>query len=407
MITLVSLLGIVVFFSIAFLFSANRNRINWRTVGFAFLAQFALGCIALYLPLGIAALQVISNAISSVLGNAQDGIEFVFGPIGAFEMGFIFAFHVLPVVVFFSSLVTVLYHLGVMGWIIKVIGGALRWLLHTSKAESMSATANIFVGQTEAPLVVRPYIASMTRSEIFAVMVGGMATVAGSVLAGYVLLGVELRYLLAASFMAAPGGFLMAKLMMPETQVIKNEDESFHLEIEKHVNVIDAAAAGASSGMALALNIGAMVLAFVGLIAVVNSILGWFGGLVGLDQLSLQLLLGYLFQPVAFVLGVPWAETNLAGSFIGQKLVFNEFVAYVAFTGQMDTMSAHTQAVVTFALCGFANFSSIGILLGGLGTMAPDRRSDIAQLGVRALTAGFLANLMSAAIAGFFLSLSI
>ncbi|MFM1896603.1 MAG: hypothetical protein RLZZ385_1677 [Pseudomonadota bacterium] len=405
MITLLSLLGMALFFSLAYLLSSDRSHINWRTVGFAFLAQFALGCIALYLPLGIAALQVISNAISSVLDNAQDGIEFVFGPIGAFEMGFIFAFHVLPVVVFFSSLVTVLYHLGIMGWIIRVIGGGLRWLLHTSKAESMSATANIFVGQTEAPLVVRPYIASMTRSEIFAVMVGGMATVAGSVLAGYVLLGVELKYLLAASFMAAPGGFLMAKLMLPETQVIRNEDEDFHLEIEKHVNVIDAAAAGASSGMALALNIGAMVLAFVALIAVVNSILGWFGGLFGLDQLSLQLILGYLFQPVAFVLGVPWAETNLAGSFIGQKLVFNEFVAYVAFTAEMEALSEHTRAVVTFALCGFANFSSIGILLGGLGTMAPDRRGDIAQLGMRALTAGFLANLMSAAIAGFFLSL--
>jgi CNT family concentrative nucleoside transporter len=320
-------------------------------------------------------------------------------------MGFIFAFHVLPVIVFFSSLVSVLYHLGIMGWMIRFIGGGLQRLLKTSQAESMSATANIFVGQTEAPLIVRPYIASMTRSELFAIMVGGMSTVAGSVLAGYVLLGVEIQYLLAASFMAAPGGFLMAKLLMPESEQFKNEDEEFKLEFEAHVNVIDAAAAGASSGMTLALNVGAMVLAFVGLIALVNTLLSSIGGMFGFESLSLQLVLGYAFQPLAFIVGVPWEETRLAGSLIGQKLVFNEFVAFVAFTDQMALMSERAQAVVTFALCGFANFSSIGIVLGGIGLMAPDRRKDIAELGLRAVFAGFMANLMSAAIAGFFLSL--
>jgi CNT family concentrative nucleoside transporter len=299
----------------------------------------------------------------------------------------------------------VLYHLGIMGWMIRFIGGGLQRLLKTSQAESMSATANIFVGQTEAPLIVRPYIASMTRSELFAIMVGGMSTVAGSVLAGYVLLGVEIQYLLAASFMAAPGGFLMAKLLMPESEQLKNEDEEFKLEFEAHVNVIDAAAAGASSGMTLALNVGAMVLAFVGLIALVNTLLGSIGGMFGFESLSLQLLLGYAFQPLAFIVGVPWEETRLAGSLIGQKLVFNEFVAFVAFTDQMALMSERAQAVVTFALCGFANFSSIGIVLGGIGLMAPDRRKDIAELGLRAVFAGFMANLMSAAIAGFFLSL--
>jgi CNT family concentrative nucleoside transporter len=237
-------------------------------------------------------------------------------------------------------------------------------------------------------------------------MVGGMATVAGSVLAGYVLLGVELRYLLAASFMAAPGGFLMAKMMIPETEDLKEDESEIDLQFDQHVNVIDAAAAGASSGMGLALNVGAMVLAFVGLIALLNAILAWAGGLFGFDSLSLQLLLGYAFQPLAFMLGIPWEETNLAGSLIGQKLVFNEFVAFVAFTEQSASLSAHTQAVVTFALCGFANFSSIGIMLGGLGTMAPTRRSDIAELGVRAVIAGFLANLMSGAIASFFLSIA-
>ena len=403
--SLVSLLGIATLFGIAYLLSARRQHVNWRTVGFALLLQFVLGGIALYFPLGVAILQMVSNAVSSVLNNAQDGIDFVFGSIGTFEMGFIFAFHVLPVIVFFSSLVSVLYHLGIMGWMIRFIGGGLQRLLKTSQAESMSATANIFVGQTEAPLIVRPYIASMTRSELFAIMVGGMSTVAGSVLAGYVLLGVEIQYLLAASFMAAPGGFLMAKLLMPESEQLKNEDEEFKLEFEAHVNVIDAAAAGASSGMTLALNVGAMVLAFVGLIALVNTLLGSIGGMFGFESLSLQLLLGYAFQPLAFIVGVPWEETRLAGSLIGQKLVFNEFVAFVAFTDQMALMSERAQAVVTFALCGFANFSSIGIVLGGIGMMAPDRRKDIAELGLRAVFAGFMANLMSAAIAGFFLSL--
>ena len=403
---LISLVGIAVLFTVAFLSSTNRRHINWRTVSLALLLQFTLGGIVLYLPIGVSLLSAISDAVTSVLGNAQDGIAFVFGPIGAFEMGFIFAFHVLPVIVFFSALVSVLYYLGIMGWIIRIIGGALQKLLGTSKAESMSATANIFVGQTEAPLVVKPYIPNMTRSELFAVMVGGMATVAGSVLAGYVLLGVELRYLLAASFMAAPGGFLMAKMMIPETEEIVEDSEEIELKFDEHVNVIDAAAAGASSGMALALNVGAMVLAFVGLIALINAILAWAGGLVGFESLSLQLLLGYAFQPLAFLLGIPWEETNLAGSLIGQKLVFNEFVAFVALTEQMESLSVHSQAVVTFALCGFANFSSIGIMLGGLGTMAPTRRSDVAELGVRAVFAGFLANLMSGAIASFFLSIN-
>ena len=403
--TLISLLGIGILFGLGILLSSNRDQINWRTAGLALLLQFMLGGIALYFPIGVAVLEAVSNAVSSVLNNAQDGIDFVFGNIGAFEMGFIFAFHVLPVIVFFSSLVSVLYHVGIMGWLIRTIGGALQRLLRTSKAESMSATANIFVGMTEAPLIVRPYIANMTRSELFAIMVGGMATVAGSVLAGYVLLGVEIQYLLAASFMAAPGGFLMAKLLLPEAEKIVNEEEEFKLEFESHVNIIDAAASGASNGMSLALNVGAMVLAFVGLIALLNTLLGSLGAMAGFDDLSLQLLLGYAFQPLAFIVGIPWEETRLAGSLIGQKLVFNEFVAFVSFTDQMALMSGRSQAIVTFALCGFANFASIGIVLGGIGMMAPNRRKDIAELGLRAVLGGFMANLMSAAIAGFFLSL--
>lgn len=406
MTALLSLTSIVCLFAIAFALSKHRSRVNWRTVLVALALQFTLGGIALYVPWGKSALESISFGVSSVLGYGQDGINFVFGDIGSFKFGFVFAFHVLSIVVFFSSLVAVLYYLGIMGWIIRIIGGALRWLLGTSRAESMSATANIFVSQTEAPMVVKPYVNSMTRSELFAVMVGGMATVAGSVLAGYVSIGVELKYLLAASFMAAPGGFLMAKLLLPETEEITNDADDFELQLDEHVNVIDAAAAGASNGLTLALNIGAMVLAFIGLIALLNGILGWAGNLVGLDALSMQTILGYCFQPVAFLLGVPWSETQIAGSLIGQKLVLNEFIAYVEFADQKERLSAHSQAVVTFALCGFANFSSIAILLGGLGTIAPKRRNDIAELGMRAVLAGFMANLMSAAIAGFFLSIA-
>lgn len=404
--TIMSVIGVAVLFGFAYLASANRSRINWRTVNSALLLQIVLGAFALYFPLGKQALEALSGRVAKVLSYAQDGIVFLFGDIGSFASGFIFAIHVLPVIIFFSSLVAVLYHLGIMGWLIRIIGGALKAVLGTSRAESMSATANIFVSQTEAPMVIRPYIKSMTRSELFAVMVGGMATVAGSVLAGYVGLGVELQYLLAASFMAAPGGFLMAKLLYPETEEIKSERADFELELESHVNVIDAAATGASNGLKLMVNIGAMLLAFVGLIAMANGLLGWFGGLFGFADLSMQFLLGYLFQPLAFLLGVPWEETQLAGNFIGQKLVFNEFVAYVAFSEEMDALSGHTQAVVTFALCGFANFSSIAILAGGLGTIAPERRSDVAQLGLRAVMAAFMANMMSAAIAGFFLSIA-
>lgn len=406
MTTIISLLGILSLLAVAFLFSKHRTEINLRTVGGAFALQFIIGALALYLPFGKRVLESISAGVSSILGYGQAGIDFMFGDIGSFKIGFVFAFHVLPIVIFFSSLVAVLYYLGIMGWIIRVIGGGLQKLLGTSRAESMSATANIFVSQTEAPIVVKPYIATMTKSEIFAVMVGGMATVAGSVLAGYVALGVEMKYLLAASFMAAPGGLLMAKMLLPERDKIQEGDELIEAEHDQYVNVIDAAAGGASAGLSLAVNIGAMLLAFVALIAMMNGFLGWAGGFVGMTDLSLQYILGLAFQPVAFMLGIPWAESAIAGSLIGQKLVLNEFIAFIDFADQKALLSAHTQAVVSFALCGFANFSSIAIMLGGLATLAPNRRADVAQLGMRAVTAAFMANLMSAAIASFYLSLA-
>lgn len=402
---MISLLGILTLFALGFLLSVNRKAINWRTVIGAFALQLSLGALVLYIPFGKDMLLSMAETVSQVIGYAKAGISFLFGDMGEMKFGFMFAVHVLPIIVFFSSFIAVLYYLGIMGWVIRVIGGAVRWLLKTSRPESMSATANIFVGQTEAPLVVRPFIPTMTRSELFAVMVGGLASVAGSVLAGYAGLGVELKYLIAASFMAAPGGLMMAKLILPETETPKNDVEELSEPEEKSVNVIDAAANGAASGLKLALNVGAMLLAFVGLIALLNGLIGWVGGWFGAGDLTLQIILGYVFQPLAFIIGVPWDEALRAGSFIGQKIVVNEFVAYLDFVSYKDQLSEGTQAIVTFALCGFANLSSIAILLGGLGSMAPSRRHEIAELGLRAVFAASLANLMSAAIAGFFIFL--
>ena len=370
----------------------------------ALILQILIGALTLYSETGIAILNYFSAAVGSVLENAQGGIEFVFGEVGTLEFGFIFAFQVLPIIVFFSSLVSLLYHIGLMGWIIKLVGGTLGAILQTTKAESTSATANIFVGQTEAPLTIRPYLESMSHSELFSIMVGGLSTVAGSVLVGYSLLGVDMNFLIAASFMAAPGGILMAKLMIPEMAGESKEEQDFKIEIEKHTNAIEAAAVGATRGMQLSINVGAIVLAFVGLIALTNSLLEGLGNQFNIDNFSLEIILGYLFKPVAFMLGIPWSEAQLAGNLIGQKLVFNEFLAYATFTEEIENFDKKSQAIITFALCGFANFSSIGIILGGLGSMIPSRKSEIAQLGVKAVCAGFLANLMSAAIAGFFLS---
>ncbi|XQW83399.1 NupC/NupG family nucleoside CNT transporter [Thalassotalea piscium] len=405
------ILGIVALIAVAIFFSHNRKAINWRTISLAFAIQLSLGVFVLYIPFGKDVLASISSGVQQVIDSAQVGIAFLFGGLGTDAMyengvGFVFAIRVLPVIIFFSSLIAVLYYLNIMQWIVKIIGGGLQKLLKTSKPESLSATANIFVGQTEAPLIVKPYIARMTQSELFAIMVGGLASVAGSVLVGYAGLGVELKYLIAASFMAAPGGLLMAKIIMPETeQTHFNEHD---LEEEEHdipTNVIDAAAIGAVSGLKLAVNVGAMLLAFIALIALLNIIVGGTASIFGFENITIELILGYLFAPVAYIIGVPVNEMLQAGSFIGQKIAVNEFFAYVNFIEVKDTMSQGTQAIVTFALCGFANLSSIAILLGGIGSMAPTRRKDIARLGMKAMFAATLANLMSAAIAGIFVSL--
>ncbi|MBU2923379.1 NupC/NupG family nucleoside CNT transporter [Colwellia sp. 1_MG-2023] len=407
-----SLIGIGVLLAIAVFISKQRKSINIRTVVWAFALQVGLGAFVLYIPFGKDVLASISGGVQQVIDSANVGIAFLFGGLGTDAMfsngvGFVFAIRVLPVIIFFSSLIAVLYYLGIMQWVVRIIGGGLQKLLKTSKPESLSATANIFVGQTEAPLVIRPYIANMTQSELFAIMVGGLASVAGSVLAGYAGLGVDLKYLIAASFMAAPGGLLMAKIILPETEHEKIANESIVIEesADKPVNVIDAAASGAASGLKLAVNVGAMLLAFIAIIALLNTIVGGTASLFGFEGITIEWLLGYLFAPIAFIIGVPTSEMLQAGSFIGQKVVVNEFFAYVNFIEIKDTLSVPTQAIITFALCGFANLSSIAILLGGIGSMAPNRRPDIARLGMKAMLAATLANLMSAAIAGLFLSL--
>lgn len=422
---LMGLIGMVALLLIAVLLSSNRKAINLRTVIGAWLIQIGIGALILYVPVGRKVLLAMSEGVANVIAYGNSGISFLFGGLVSDKMfevfgggGFIFALRVLPIIVFFSSLIAVLYYLGVMQLVIRILGGGLRKVLKTSRTESLSATANIFVGQTEAPLVVRSYIATMTRSELFAVMCGGLASVAGSVLAGYAQMGVPLEYLIAASFMAAPGGLLFAKIMLPETETPNDtpELESMKNDPDRPANVLDAAASGAASGMQLALNVGAMLLAFVALIALLNGMLSGIGGWFNYPQLSLELMLGWVFSPVAWLIGVPWSEATVAGSFIGQKLIINEFVAYLNFgaylkddaevaAAGLQVLSGHTKAIISFALCGFANLSSIAILIGGLGSMAPNRRHDVAQLGMKAVAAGTLSNLMSATIAGLFLAL--
>ncbi len=406
-----SVLGIVVLLIIAVLFSNNRKAINLRTVLGALAIQIGFAALILYVPYGRDALQATANGVSNVIAYGNEGINFVFGGLAdPSNVGFIFAVKVLPIIVFFSGLISVLYYLGIMQAVIKVIGGALQAALGTSKAESMSAAANIFVGQTEAPLVVRPYIRNMTQSELFAIMAGGTASIAGSVMAGYAEMGVPLTYLIAASFMAAPAGLLFAKILFPQTEQFTDKQPDAD-DSEKPTNVLEAMAGGASAGMQLALNVGAMLIAFVGLIALINGILGGVGGWFGYGDLTLQSIFGWVFKPLAYLIGVSWEESAVAGQMIGLKLAVNEFVGYLEFAKylQPDTavvLSEKTKAIITFALCGFANFSSIAILIGGIGGMAPNRRGDVARLGLKAVIAGTLANLMSATIAGLFIELS-
>ena len=399
---LISLVGIVVLILCACALSENRKAIKWRTVGGALFLQAGFAALVLYSSIGQSMLGSMSSGVSNILGFADVGIQFLFGDLAT--GGFIFAIRVLPLVIFISALISLLYYIGVMQWVIKVIGGGIQKFLGTSRVESLAATGNIFLSQGESPLLVKPFLPTMTRSELFAVMTGGMASVAGSVLGGYAGLGVEIKYLIAASFMAAPGSLLMAKLLVPEQETVV---EDAHVEIAKseHSNAIDALAAGAMNGMKVAVAIGTMLIAFVSVIAMANAGFEMVGNWVGIEHLTLQSVLGYIFSPLAFLIGIPEHEMLIAGSFIGQKMILNEFVAFMDFAAVKETISEHSQIIITFALCGFANIGSIAIQIGSIGVMAPERRSDVANLGFKAVLAATLANLMSAALAGIFISL--
>ena len=412
----IGLAGIAVILGIAVLLSSDRRAIRLRIVGAAFALQAGIAVLVLYSSFGKVVLGEMSGGVANLLGYSQKGTEFLFGKMATPEIGGqSFAIAALPVIIFFASLVSILYYLGIMQFVVRWVGGGIEKVIGVSKVESLCAAANIFVGQSESPLVIRPYLAGLTPAQLFTVMTSGMAGVAGTILAAYASMGIRIDYLLAASFMAAPGGILMAKIIMPD-RVMPPEGElalgdlpgessagepmpqATHDE-EKPANLIMAAAQGAQTGVRLAVAVGAMVLAFVALVALANGLLGGLGNMIGLPGLSFQGLLGYVFAPIMFLLNVPWSEAGIAGGLFGQKIVLNEFVAYISL-GTQEGLSKRTIAVITFSLCGFANFSSIAIQMAVTGSLAPNQRPMIAKLGLRALAAGSLANLMSAALAG-------
>ncbi|MGI8611446.1 MAG: NupC/NupG family nucleoside CNT transporter [Sphingomicrobium sp.] len=418
---LLGIAGILVILALAVALSTNRKAIRLRVVAAAFALQAGIAVLVLYTPWGIAAIKGMSNGVANLLGYANEGTEFLFGPAENNPLALTFALAALPVIIFFASIVAILYYLGIMQRVVRWVGGAIGWITGVSRVEALGAAANIFVGQSESPLVVRPYLAALPPSRLFTLMAVGMAGVAGTILAAYAsLLGEEyLPYLLAAAFMSAPGGILMAKIIVPDdppgpdelpleggvASTSGTEDqvdvaETFE-EGERPANIIMAAAQGAQTGVKLAVAVGAMVLAFVALVALANGLLSGVGGWVGIEGLTFQRLVGYVFAPIMFLIGVPWNEAGTAGGLFGTKMVLNEFVAFIDL-GQMGpgAMSERSRAIVTFALCGFANFSSIAIQMAVTGGLAPNQRPVIARLGIRALIAGSLANLMSAALAG-------
>jgi len=406
---LIGAAGIALILGIAVALSSNRRAIRLRVVGAALALQVTIAVLVLYVPAGRTAIAWMAGGVSNLLGYSQAGTDFIFGPLARADLGGAsFAISALPVIVFFAALVSILYYLNVMQALIKWIGGAIRRIIGISKVESLCAAANIFVGQSESPLVIRPYLPTLTPAPLFTVMSSGMAGVAGTILAAYASMGIRIEYLLAASFMSAPGGILMAKILMPDTPGHETEEPEIAAidadDEERPANLIMAAAQGAQVGVRIAVAVGAMVLAFVALVAMANGILSGIGHWFGLADLSFQKLLGYVFAPMMFLINVPWDEALRAGGLFGEKVVLNEFVAFIDLGKQAPTLSPHTVAIVTFALCGFANFSSIAIQMAATGGLAPNQRQTIARLGIKALIAGSLANLMSAALAGLLLA---
>lgn len=409
-----SLAGIAAILAIAFLLSNGKKRIKLRVVGAAFALQVLMALLVLRTPFGAGAIGFMSDGVIALLDYSVAGIETLFGPMDGNPFAQTFLIAALPVIVFFAALVAILYHWGIMQRLVRWVGGAIGWITGISKVEALGSAANIFVGQSESPLVVRPYLASLPPSRLFTLMCVGMAGVAGTILAAYAsFLGDDaVPYLLAAAFMSAPGGILMAKIIMPDDpeeaaehdKLMENVtvSETFE-EDHKPANVIEAAAQGTQTGVKLAVAVGAMVMVFVALVALANGLLGGIGGWFGYPDVSFQQLLGFVFAPVMYLIGIgDWQQAQLAGGLFGTKIVLNEFVAFIEL-GALEGLTDRSRAIVTFALCGFANFSSIAIQMAVTGGLAPNQRPVIAKLGLKALAAGSLANLMSAALAGLFL----
>lgn len=402
---LMSVVGLLSMIGIAFGLSSSRKHIKWKTIFMGILLQVTFGLFILKTPFGKDIFDAAREWFNAILGYTSEGSAFIFGELSKpGKLGFIFAFMVLPTIIFMSSLMSVLYHMGIMQKVVQFTAKIMMKFMGTSGAESLSAAANIFVGQTEAPLVIKPFVEKMTKSELMALMTGGMATVAGGVLAAYVGMGIDAGHLLAASVMSAPAALVVAKLMVPETEQSTTEGV-IKVDLPKtSANVIDAAADGAGQGLHLALNVGAMLLAFIALIAMLNGLMSWAGGLIGFPELTFELIIGYLFAPFAFLMGVPWSECLDVGILLGKKTVVNEFVAYLDLqTAIKAGLSERSTTIATYALCGFANFSSIAIQLGGIGGLAPSRRQDLAKLGMKSLIGGTLACFMTACIAGIFI----
>lgn len=403
---LMSLVGLITIIAIAWILSTDRKKVNWKTVLSGMILQILFALIILKTSAGRNVFEGAKNMFTGLLSYTHEGSKFIFGSlVDPSSIGFIFATMVLPTIIFMSALMSVLYYLGVMQYVVKIFAWFMMKVMKTSGAESLAAAANVFAGQTEAPLVIKPYIDNMTQSELLALMIGGMATVAGGVLAAYVGLGIDAGHLLSASVMAAPAALVLAKLLMPETQESQTAGNVKMVEEKNATNIIEAAALGASEGLSLALNVGAMLLAFIALIAMLNGIIGFIGANLGFESLSLEVITGYLFSPVAFMIGVPWDDCTAVGSLLGKKLILNEFVAYMDLKELIKAESISPRAITlsTYALCGFANFSSIAIQLGGIGTLAPKRRGDLARLGLKALLGGTMAGLMTASVAGMLL----
>lgn len=401
----IGIIGIAVLVSIAILLSEDRRRINLRVVGSAFLLQVLIAVVVLYVPAGQRLLGSLSNGVQGVVDHVKAGTGFLFGDLGS-GIGFVFVLQVLPIIIFISSLMAVLYYLNIMQWIVRILGTGLGAIIGTSRVVSLCAAANIFVGHTESPLVVKPYLKRLSREQLFMVMSSGLASVSGAILIGYSALGINIEYLIAAAFMSAPGGLLFANLLVPLKEGDVESDDALKLaeaEEERPTNIVEAAADGAATGLKLAANIAAMLLAFIALISLANGLLSWIGGLVGFEGVTLELIFGWIFAPIMYVLGVPWADAVATGNLMGQKLVLNEFVAFVSMLDVQEGLSPKGLAIITFALCGFANLNSLAILIGGLGGLVPERRRDISKLGFKAVLAGSLSNMMSASIAGVLL----